>query len=74
MPAFVAAGAGVEVQKMELSVGHGFQDMGMSADKKIGFMNGDLFVGFRKIVAGITSDVGNKYFDAFAIEDEILRM
>ena len=61
--------SGVHVEEIVFFVGYYFEDVGMSADKKIGFMNGDLFVGFRKIVAGITSDVGNKYFDAFAIED-----
>lgn len=69
MEAVFAGGAGVHVEEIVFFVGYYFEDVGMSADKKIGFMNGDLFVGFRKIVAGITSDVGNKYFDAFAIED-----
>ena len=74
MKTVFTGGAGVHVEEIVFFVGHYFQDVGMAADKKTGSMSYYLFVGFRKIVSGIASYVGNKYFEAFAFENEILRM
>ena len=62
------AGAGIEVQEVELFVGHDLEDMGVAADEEIGRIGLYEWADSLIIAAWIATDMGHPDIHAFAIE------
>jgi hypothetical protein len=71
MPAIVAAGAGIHMNKTERRVAHDFEDVRVAADEQGGSQPLHFLPGAPIVISGVASDVGHVNRDALAIPNEV---
>lgn len=71
--AIFTGSTGVDMQKVVFAVGHHLQDMRMATYKQTRLFPFNHGQGSRRIPARITSNMGNEYFQAFAIKNKVFR-